>query len=86
MTNSELDGTRILRGAINIGDFIRIANGNASMREQWWRVISRSPATGPGRPDHVDLINAEGGERANFALEAWHKIVRHPYSQRRAES
>lgn len=81
-TTSNLDGYRILRGAINVGDYIRISNGNASMRDEWWKVTGRTPASAPGQPDRVDLINAAGGTRTGYALNQWDKIIRHPYSQR----
>jgi hypothetical protein len=81
---NRLDGYRILRGAINVGDFIRIASGNATMRDQWWKVTAFSRATKPSQPDRVDLINAAGGERSAYPLQSWDKIIRHPYSQRRA--
>lgn len=84
MKTASLDGFRILRSAINVGDFIRISNGNVSMRDQWWKVVAYVRATEAGRADRVDLINAAGGIRTAYPLNAWDKITRHPYSQKRA--
>ena len=80
-----LRGFRILRGAVRVGDYIRIANANPSMRDQWWKVTARTDAPRPGAADRVDLRNAAGGTRDGYTLNPSDKIVRHPYSQKLAD-
>jgi len=79
----DLRGYRVLRGAINVGDYIRIANANPSMCEQWWKVTSIEE-TKIGHATRVNLVNAIGGFRTGYALNSWDRIIRHPYSQKRA--
>lgn len=83
-TRDPLQGYRILRGSVNVGDYIRFASGNPSMREQWRKVASLTPAAHLGGSDMAELVNAAGHARL-VGLKASDKIVRHPYSQKLAD-
>jgi hypothetical protein len=80
-----LQGYRINRDSLNVGDYFRWKDGNENYTGRWWKILSITPPAGPGASHKVTIVN-DGGHQRDATLMQGVRLIRHPYSQRQAEA